>query len=128
MLFAFAFVDASFSTNKDMTSQIGFVAVLMDNFSNCNIFYYSRLKAKRVKRSVLTAGTLAMVHSFELASAIRMTLNEMLRRIISFRVYIDSPSLYDFITKISRTSENRLLMDFYIMREAYKRRELAEAL
>lgn len=69
-----------------MTSQIGFVVVLMDRFSNCNILHCSNSKAKHVTKSVLAAELFSIVQGFDVASTIRLKLNEMVRRIISLRV------------------------------------------
>jgi hypothetical protein len=46
-----AFTDASFTNNKDLTSQIGFVIVLADVANNANIIHWSSIKCKRVTRA-----------------------------------------------------------------------------
>lgn len=49
------FLDASFETDDDLTSQLGFVILLTNNFDSANILHYSSVKSKRVTRSVLAA-------------------------------------------------------------------------
>ncbi|RAL62926.1 hypothetical protein DID88_004767 [Monilinia fructigena] len=47
------FADASFANNKDYSSQIGYVVVMMDKHDNANIIHWSSIKCKRITRSVL---------------------------------------------------------------------------
>lgn len=50
-----AFSDASFASNADSTSQLGYVVTLPNAFRHTNIFHYSFMKSKRVTVSVLAA-------------------------------------------------------------------------
>ena len=45
--------DASFATNKDLSSQIGYIIFLADDFGKCQPIAWSSHKARRVTRSVL---------------------------------------------------------------------------
>lgn len=87
------FVDAGSATNKDMSSQIGFLVTLMTKYNNSNIVRYSSLKAKRVTWRVLATELFAMVHSLDVASTICLTLNVMIGLIISLSIYTDSRNL-----------------------------------
>lgn len=49
------FTDASFANNLNLTSQIGYVICLADQFNKANIIHWSSTKCKRVTRSVLAS-------------------------------------------------------------------------
>lgn len=95
------FADASFASNEDLTSQLGFVIGLADKHGNANIVHYSSFKSKRVTRSVLAAELFAVVHAFDYASTLRNSVSDMLGRQIAMTVYTDSKSLYDAMTGIN---------------------------
>lgn len=122
------FVDAGFATNPDSSSQLGFIITLIDTHDHANIIHYGSIKSKRVTRSVLAAELFAMVHGFDVSSTIRLALNDMLDRVIPLRVYTDSRSLYDCLTRINQTAEKRLLIDLRMLRQSYERREITEVL
>ena len=56
--------------------------------------------------------------------AIRADIEEMLGKVIAVRLYTDSKSLFDVITKNSVTTEKRLMIDVRSVREAYVNMEL----
>ncbi len=51
------FTDASFANNLNLTSQIGYVICLADQFNKVNIIHWSSTKCKRVTRSVFVKGS-----------------------------------------------------------------------
>lgn len=120
------FIDVGFATNKDMTSQLGYVMVLMDDKNNANNVHYGSTKSKRITRSVLAAELFAMVQGFDVCSTIRIAINEMFDRSVPLNIYTDSRSLFDCQTNINRTTEKRLLIDLCMLRESYERREISE--
>ena len=42
------FIDASFTTNKDLSSQISYILILANAIKKANIVYWSSVKYKRV--------------------------------------------------------------------------------
>lgn len=42
------YCDAAFSSNKDHTSQLGYIIMLTDDSHKCNIIHYSSAKSRRV--------------------------------------------------------------------------------
>jgi len=75
------FVDGSFANNKDLSSQLGFILMLVNKSANTNTFiirgnviYYSSTKCKRVTRSVLASEIYSMVNGFHIGIAITTTL------------------------------------------------------
>lgn len=127
MFFAI-FIDASFATNEDLSSQLGFVACLCDSKYNANIVHYGSSKSKRVTRSVLAAELYAMVYGFDHSSVIHVALQEFLGRRVPLRVYTDSKSLFDSLVSLNTTTEKRLLIDLTMLRECYEYREITEVL
>ena len=65
------FTDASFANNKDLSSQIGFIIVLMDRNQSANILHWSSIKCKRVTRSVLASKLYGLAHGFDMGAAIK---------------------------------------------------------
>ncbi len=120
------FVDASFANNRDYSSQLGFIAVLLDGSGNANVVHYASVKSKRITRSVLAAELYAMVLGFDHCSPIRITLQNILRRRVSLHLYTDSKCLFDGLTTLNTTTEKRLLIDLNMLRQCYERREIVD--
>ena len=72
------FTDASFANNRDLLSQIGFVIILTDRNQDVNILYWSLIKCKRVTRSILASKLYALAYSFNIAAAIKLTIQKIL--------------------------------------------------
>ncbi|KAI1004025.1 hypothetical protein K3495_g4184 [Podosphaera aphanis] len=122
----FVFTDASFANNKDYSSQVGYVLVLADNSKKANIIHWSSIKCKRVTRSVLASELYAMAHGFDIGTAIKPTIEQLLQTKIPLIMCTDSKSLYDCLVKLGTTQEKRLMIDLMCLRQAYERREIAE--
>jgi hypothetical protein len=120
------FTDASFANNKDLSSQIGYVIAISDKDGNANILHWSSIKCKRVTRSVLASELYGMAHGFDIASAIKSTIEGMLQINLPLVICTDSRSLYDCLVKLGTTQEKRLMVDILSLRQAYERREIAE--
>ena len=121
-----AFVDGSFADNMDLSSQLGFVTTLGDEEGNANVIHYGTSKSKRVTRSVLAVELYAMAVGFDVASAARPTIAEIMGRDVPLVVYTDSKSLYDALRTINTTMEKRLLFDLQVIRQAYEHQEITE--
>ena len=116
--------DASFATNEDKSSQLGYIIFLVDALGNCQPVHWSSHKAKRVTRSVLGSEVLAFSDAFDMSYAIKHDLQALLNQEIPLVMMTDSLSLFDVITKCTQTAEKRLLIDLNIAKQAYKRREV----
>jgi hypothetical protein len=119
------FTDAAFANNADLSSQIGYVIVLADQ-DNANILHWSSTKCKRVTRSVLASELYAMSNAFDISSAIKCTIEKILRISLPLTICTDSKSLYDCLVKLGTTQEKRLMIDLMCLRQSYERREIAE--
>jgi hypothetical protein len=67
-----------------------------------------------------------MVYRFDIAHLVKTTLNLILNKDILLVVCTNSKSLYNCLVKLGITYEKRLIIDVICMREAYKRREIAQ--
>ncbi|EED13533.1 conserved hypothetical protein [Talaromyces stipitatus ATCC 10500] len=124
----YAFVDAAFANNKDLSSQIGFVIVLADASNNANIVHWSSVKCKRITRSVLASELYAMVNGFDFAASIKATVTQILHleNPLPLVICTDSKSLYDCLVKLGTTQEKRLMINLMCLHQSYKRQEITE--
>ena len=131
------FVDGSFANNKDLSSQLGFVLMLVNESTNVNTFticgnviHYSSTKCKRVTRSVLASEIYGMVNGFDIGIAIATTLRMVTERLglpaVPLVICTDSYSLYECLVKLGTTKEKRLMIDIMALRQSYERREITE--
>ena len=118
-LYICGYSDASFASNKDLTSQLAMVILLADANNNASLIHYSSKKAQRVTRSVLAAEVYAFVELFDFAYTLKHDLKNVLRKELNIVLFTDSKCLFDTITRLSSTSEKRLLIDISALREAY---------
>lgn len=118
------YTDASFATNNDKTSQLGYIVFLTDHTRTCQLLHWSSHKAKRVSRSVLGSETMALADGFDVAYMIKHDLEKMTRSKLPLYILTDSLSLFDVITKASSTTEKRLMIDLTCTRDSYERKEI----
>lgn len=118
------FADASFASNEDKTSQLGYIITMSDKDGRSNILQYQRSKSRRVTRSVLVAELFAIIATFHAASALKITLEEIYSRKVDMVMCIDSKSLFDLLVGITYPTEKRLLNVLKGLTEAYDIREI----
>lgn len=113
--------DASFASNCDHTSQLGYNVFLMDCSSNTIPIVYNSYEARRVKRSVLAAELIAFSEAFNASYTLAKDMEKLFeRKKVTVQVLTDSKSLFDITSKGSRTSEKRLMVDIACAREQYR--------
>ena len=132
------FVDGSFANNKDLSSQLGFVLMLVNESKDTdntftirgNLIHYNSTKCKRVTRSVLASEIYGMVNGFDMGIAVATTLRMIVERLglpaIPLVICTDSYSLYECLVKLGTTKEKRLMIDIMALRQSYERREITE--
>ena len=86
---------------------------------------FKSYKSKRVTRSVLSAEVIAFADLFDQAFALRSQLEHAMNRSVPLHLMTDSKSLFDIISKGSRTSEKRVTLDIHTARQAYQAREIS---
>lgn len=94
-----------------MSSQIGYVIIMVDDNNIANLLHWSSIKCKRITRSILASELYTMVHGFDMVIAIKTTICAMLGRQIPMYLCTDSHSLYECISKLGTTQEKRLMID-----------------
>jgi len=120
------FTDASFANNKDLSSQIGYVIVLVDAANSANVIHWSSTKCKRVTRSVLASKLYAMTAGFDTGAVLKATTEQILGIDIPLIICTDSNSLYQCLVRLGTTQEKRLMIDVMCLRQAYENRVIAE--
>ena len=67
-----------------------------------------------------------MAHRFNIGAVIKLTIDLVFNITISFIIYTDLKSLYNYLIRLSTTQEKRLIVDFMCLCQLYKRREIAK--
>jgi hypothetical protein len=119
------FCDASFASNRDLTSQLGFLIFLRDDAGNICFLDGGSKKCDRVTRSVMGAELFALAHGFDRALIIRDFYNQCLDCVLPIVLCTDSMGIFDAITRLTQFREKRLLIDAHALRNAYSSGELA---
>src|ERR1043166_668365 len=100
--------------------------MLIDGEGIINIIHWTSAKCKRVVRSVLAAELYTIAHGFDLAIAMKATIDAILEQPMPLAIYTDSKSLYDSLVSLNTVTEKRLLIDLRVLHESYERRELTD--
>lgn len=111
--------DASFASNTDGSSHLGYIIFLTDASGTCQPLYWSSHKSKRVTRSFLGSETMALADAFDMAYALKHDIQRMIKQNVPIRILTDNLSLFDVITKATTTAEKRLMIDLAALKQAY---------
>lgn len=87
------FVAAGFVRNLDNSSQLGFIVTLRDKNNLFNVVHYGSVKSKRVTRRFLVSKLFSIVDCFDVASTIRLAVNDVRGQQIAFHLFTDSRGL-----------------------------------
>ena len=120
-----AYVDVSFATNEDHSSQFGYVILLCDVNDRCHFLDFASKNCKRVVGSIMAGEIYAFAEGFDCAYAIKYALERTYGRRIPITILTDSKQIFDVITKASQTTEKRLLIDIAAAKVAYSRHEFS---
>jgi hypothetical protein len=84
----FIFINSSFANNKDFSSQISYLIILINETKRTdkfvikgNLIHYSSTKSKRVTRSVLASEIYRIVESVNIAITINITIKMITRQL-----------------------------------------------
>ena len=133
------FIDSSFANNRDLSSQLGFVLILVNKCTNVkkntflirsNVIHYSLTKCKRVTQSVLASKIYSIVNSFNISIAIATTLRMITERLslaqVPLVICTNLYSLYECLVKLRTTKEKRPIIDIMALRQSYEHHEIME--
>ena len=117
--------DASFASNLDSTSQLGYLCFLADNAGNVVPIQFKSYKARIVTRPVMGADLMAFSDMLDAAYTMAAELREMLPiKRIPVKLCTDNRSLFDVISKETRMSEKRLMIDIAAACEGFQKHEI----
>ena len=109
-----------FANNRDLSSQIGYILVLVDGTGYTNIIYWSSTKYKRVTRSVLASELYGMAYGFDMGALVKSIIDRVLEMELLLVVCIDSKSLYECLIKLETTREKYLIIDIIYLCQIYE--------
>ena len=110
------FIDASFTNNKDLLSQIGYILALANAIDMANIVHWSLTKCKRVTRSVLVLELYTIAYRFNIGASIKSTLNKALNINLLLVLCTNSKSLYNYLVKLGTTTKKKLIINVMCLR------------
>lgn len=113
-----AYADASFATNRDHSSQVGYIILLCDGTGCAHILSFGSRKSRRVVRSAMAGEVYAFTAALDEAFTIRYDLEQLYGQLIPLALYTDSKQLFDVVTRASHPTEKRLMIDVAAAREA----------
>ena len=119
------YAEASFASNHDLTSQLGYLVLLCDKKNRCHILSYKSCKSRRVVRSIMAGETFAFTDALDASLALRRDLSKVYGCNIPLSMYTDSKQLFDVLTKSTYPTERRLMIDVAAARESYTRFEIS---
>lgn len=120
------FVDASFASNYDGSSQLGVLVCLRDSTGRCNVIHATCVKSRRIARSSLAAEIFAILEGFDVGYIMKVWLSKVFKRNLDLHILTDSRTGFHTVTTLVTTKEKRLTLDLYLLREAYERKELTK--
>ena len=121
------FSDASFAANRDLSSQLGYICFLGDAKGSVVPFFFKSYKARRVTRSVMAAEIIAFSDLFDTEITMAKELSWLCAKpSLPIKLFTDNKSLFDVISKGSKTYEKRLMLDIACAREGFRSREISD--
>ena len=105
---------------------MGIVVITLNNCGIINIIHWSSIKCQRIARSVLIAELFTIVYGFNIPSIFKDAAKAIFERDLKLCLYTDSKLLYDSLILLNSITEKRFLINFKVIREAYKCREVVK--
>jgi len=119
------YADASFASNDDLSSQLGYIVLLCEGHSRCQVMTYSSRKSRRVVKSIMAREVYAFADAFDAAFIFKHDLERIYDQHLPLVMLTDSKQMFDVITRASPTTDKRLRIYVAAAREAYKRYEIS---
>lgn len=112
------YADASFSSNEDLSLQLGYNILLCDSTGRCHMLDFTGEKVKRVVRSVMACELFAFIEALDASVSLVADLKNMLEKKVPLHMFIDSKQVFDVVTHGKRPGERRLAIDISVLRDA----------
>jgi hypothetical protein len=119
-----AYADGSFANNRDLSTQLGCAIYSLDNDQKCALLHWSSKEARRVTTPFLAAELFALINAFDAGLELQSLASEILGRKISISLHPNFQTARDSATCLCSTTDKRLLLDTYGLRESYRTGEL----
>ena len=119
------YAGASFHSDDDMSSQLGYIVIQCDAADHCHVLTYSRKKARRIVRSIMAGEVYAFADAFNAAYMLKHDLERVENKPLPLVMLTDSKQRFGVITRATYTTEKRLRIDVAAAREAYNRQEIS---
>lgn len=110
----------SVANNHDLTSQLGHIVIFTDQTGSDIQFAYRAYKSRRVKRSAMAGEVIAFSDLFDVSITISLYLSRLFGRRIPVQFHTNGKYLFDVISKGSRTSEKRMILEIAAARECLR--------
>ena len=120
------FSDSSFANNEDLSSQLGYIIFLGDQHDNVVPICFKSYKARRLTRSAMSGEVIAFSDLFDAAVTLSQKLRLLLHKDVPVQLLTDSKSLFDVVSKGSRTSERRMMLDIAAAREGFRNKVISD--
>ena len=120
------FSDSLFANNHDLTTQLGHITLFVDGQGNAVPISFKSYKARRVVRSAMAGEVIAFSDMFDVAVTLAEELRQITKRPIPLHLLTDSKALFDVISKGSKTSEKRLMLDVAAAREGFRDKVISD--
>ena len=117
--------EAALANDHDLTSKPVCIILLVDDTKCAIPISFNSYKFQIVTRSVLPAELIAFADLFDDASALLDQLEQALRRGLAMDLLADSKSLFNIISKGSRTSEKQITVVIHATRQAYTMKQIS---
>src|SRR6266700_2147901 len=108
----FIFINGSFINNKDFSSQIGYLIILVNKTKGTDEFV---IKGNLIHYSSTKSNTIIKIIIRQLGFLYTLII-----------VYTNLYLLYKYLVKLGTTKEKYLIIDIIALRQLYKRREIIE--
>lgn len=102
--------NASFANSHDMSTQLGHINFLTDNFNASVLIQYKSYRSTRVVRSAVSGEFIAFSELFDRAMILASELEAILSRGVPVQLLTDSESLFNVKWKGSRIREKRTIL------------------
>ncbi len=124
-LHVMGFSDASFSNNYYLTCQLGHIVFIADGEGNAAPIHFKSYKARACHPLCYGGRGIAFSDAFDVGYTRATELSSLLGRKVPLILLTGSKSLFDVISKGTRTSEKRMMLDIAAAREGYRRRDIS---